>query len=504
VIVALAALAILAVWLEPDRQRQDRFVRTTMILMLSSFLLWWWLLLLSRLRWKVRLLGCGAAIAAVIAFGMLFEVRGVTGDLLPIFGLRGQPKESQAIGGQASVPGTTTTADAPETTPTPHDFPQFMGPARNCTSPGPDLAREWTASPPTELWRRPVGPAWSGFAIVGQVAVTQEQRGAEETVSAYDLRTGQPLWAHADKAHYSTTIAGEGPRATPTIHDGRVYALGATGRMNCLDLASGKSLWTANVILHHRTKVPDWGLCSSPLIESNLVVIHPGGGTPTLAAYDRLTGEPAWTGGKDSSSYGSPLLATLAGRRQILSFNNSSISAHDPANGDVLWTHPWDGKQPKVALPVLLPGDRVLFSSGYGVGSELLAITRSDDAQWSANRLWKTLKMKAKFTNLIHHDGHLYGLDDGIMACVEVASGQQQWKDGRYGHGQIIQRGGLVIVMCENGEVALIEPAPDALRELGRFTALTDKTWNPPALAGDLLLVRNHKETVCYRLPVTR
>lgn len=508
VILALGTLLLALVWSDPDLQRQNKHVGTLVIGFFTGLLLLLWFVFFSRLAPRTRLLGGVAVVACVMTlagvFRAMFEIRGFTGDFLPIIEPRAQPRDSERIASQQPLP-TAGSVDTPlPIQATTNDFPQFMGPHRNCTADGPPLAREWSARPPRELWRRPVGPAWSGFVVVGNIAVTQEQRGDEETVIAYDLLTGRPLWSHADKAHYSTTIAGEGPRATPAIVEGRVYTLGATGKLNCLDLATGRSIWSVNVVLHHKTSVPEWGLASSPLVVSNLVIVNPGKGAPALAAHDRATGEFVWRGGTDGSSYGSPFFATLAGTPQILSFNNASISAHDPATGAVLWTHPWDARQPKVALPLLVPGDRVLFSSGYGVGAELLEVKRDDNGKLSAARLWKTLKLKAKFANLVFKDGHVYGLDDGIMACLDAATGEQKWKDGRHGHGQIILRGDLLIVMCETGDVVLMEPAPDRLRELARFTAFTDKTWNPPALAGDLLLIRNHKEAACYRLPLAR
>ena len=152
----------------------------------------------------------------------------------------------------------------------------------------------------------------------------------------------------------------------------------------------------------------------------------------------------------------------------------------------------------------MLEGDRVLVSSGYGVGSELLHIQPDDTGMFRAERLWKTNRLKAKFNNLVTRDGYVYGLDDGILACLEIATGDLKWKDGRYGHGQFILVRDVLLVTAENGQVALIDPVPTERRELTRFQALEGKTWNPPALAYDLLLVRNDQEAACYRLPVSQ
>lgn len=503
VILSLAVVLLLVTWSNDNLQRQDRFLRTILVGILSAGLLLGWVLFLSRMAWRIRLVIFGGVVLLAIVAKWAFVIRGVSGDLIPIIGLRGQSKESQALATTPVVPAAVTSTSAIDTTPTPLDFPQFAGPNRDCSVQGPALARDWMAQPPQEIWRVPVGPAWSGFAIVGQVAVTQEQRGEQELVIAYDLRSGKPLWSHADAGRYSTTIAGEGPRATPTIHDGRVYALGATGRLNSLELASGKLIWSAEISPGIQSKDLEWGMSSSPLVLDGQVIVAPFRKNVPLAAYAIEDGEPLWSAEGDGASYGSPYLATLAGVPQLLSFNKASVTAHQPGDGKLLWKHPWKSGNPHVALPVVLDGGRVFFSCGYGVGGELLEVKAAGDGL-SVSRVWKSLRMKAKFTNVIHQDGSIYGLDDGIMACIDAATGDLRWKDGRYGHGQILLRNGLLVVMCENGDVALVEPSPGELKELGRFTALRDKTWNPHALSGDLLLVRNHKEAACFRLPLAR
>ncbi len=369
---------------------------------------------------------------------------------------------------------------------------------------GPRLARDWKLQPPQLIWRRPVGTAWSGFAVVGNFAVTQEQHGEDELVVGYDLSSGKLLWSHAGNAHYNTTIAGEGPRATPTIVSNRVYALGATGILNCLDLVTGKLIWAKDIIKDNHSRVNGWGMSGSPLIFDKLVVVSAGGPNDrSLVAYEAATGDLIWGGGSDGAGYSSPLPAILAGVAQIVIFNSSGIAAHETSGGKILWEYPWSKENPHVAVPVILPGDRVLVSSGYGIGSELLQV-KKEEGKWSATKLWKSIRLKAKFTNVVYHSGFIYGLDDGILACLDATTGNQKWKDGRYGHGQVILTRDVLLVMAENGDVVLVDPIPEEHRELARFSALNGKTWNPPALAGELLLVRNDKEAACYRLPVAK
>jgi outer membrane protein assembly factor BamB len=353
------------------------------------------------------------------------------------------------------------------------------------------------------VWRQVVGPAWSSFAVEGDIAVTQEQRAGDELVVAYDLPTGRPLWSHADKARYETVVAGVGPRATPTIAGGRVYAQGATGILNALELRTGRLLWSHATVGENGASEPTWGKSGSPLVVGGRVVVSVGGTEGrSLVAYDARSGEKAWAGGHDGASYSSPLLVTLAGRPQIVIFNQGSVAGHDPDTGALLWEHPWPSEQPNVAQPLPLGGDRLLFSAGYGVGSKVFAIASDGSTGLHATLEWESPRLKSKFANLVFHDGFVYGLDDGVLTCLDPATGERRFKGGRYGHGQILLVGGLLLVQTEEGEAVLLEPSPDGARELARFPLLDGKMWNPPALVGSRLLVRNDREAALYELPL--
>ena len=498
-IVVLAAVAVIGIRLWPGISFQQRNIAVAQVVIVSVLLELVWLLFPSRLRWSVRLAVFGGVVGAIAVTYWLFPIRGVTGDLLPIFEWRWKQSTAQVLPASQPAPAAAPAKLVVQTT---NDFPQFLGPDRNCTVVGPTLARDWKAQPPLELWRHPVGAAWSGFAVQGNVSVTQEQRGEEELVVAYDLLSGKVLWSHADAAHYNTVIAGEGPRATPTIRSNRVFTLGATGILNCLDLETGERVWTKDIIKDNNAKVNGWGMSGSPLLLDQVVVVSAGGPDGrSLVAYEAATGAFVWGGGNGGTDYSSPMLTTLADVRQILIFN-SKVTAHDAASGKVLWEYPWPGGHPHVAMPVILPGDHVLVSSGYGTGSELLQIKKDAEGKWSAARIWKSIRLKAKFTNVVYRDGFIYGLDDGILVCLDATDGALKWKEGRYGHGQVILSGSLLLVSAESGDIVLVEPVPQDHRELTRFTTLHGKTWNPPALADEFLLVRNDKEAACFRLPV--
>lgn len=498
-ILVLVLAAVVWVRAQTDWAFQRRNLVTLPILFVAAALLLGWWVFLSRARWRLRLGVTLGFILLVAAGAGLFRIRGVSGDLVPILEFRwAQP-------GVAPKPPSPTPTNLVSVVPERHaaseSFPQFYGPNRNGVLPGPRLETNWTKSPPTLTWRQRVGAAWSGFVIVDPLCLTQEQWGQDECVVARELATGRELWRHTDPARYHTTIAGEGPRATPTVVSNRVFTAGSTGILNCLDLATGRRLWTRNVVAESGGRVPEWGFASSPLVVDGLVIVHSGERAGKLLLAFRVeNGQPAWSAGTANPSYASPALATLAGVRQVLAFTQSVVSGHDPATGATLWEHAWGSGNAVCAAPVVVGENRVLFSSGYGRGSELFELSCEATGTLSARRLWKSIRMKSKFAHLFTREGCLFGLDDGMFACVDLRDGSQRWKEGRYGHGQGLRVADLYLLMAESGELVLLRPTPDAPNEIARFQVFGAKTWNPLALAGDLLLVRNDQEAACLKL----
>lgn len=500
-VILIAAVVTWGVLLFVPHKSQQHFnlnVARIVLFTLGALLIW--LFALSRMRWSRRFLGLGIFVVFIGLLAAMFRIHGVDGNLVPIIEPRWARRQLSSP--TPSPAPTNQTNLAPQALAGAADFPQFLGPDRNGILAGPKLATNWTTQPPKLLWRQPVGAAWSGFAVSGRLAITQEQRGENELVVAYDLESGRPVWSHADATRYFTTLAGEGPRATPTIASGRVFAQGATGRLNCLDLTTGRMIWTKDILQEHGGKLPDWGVSGSPLVYDDLVIANPGGReNQSVIACAAADGKVRWTSGKHGESYSSPVLRTIDGVKQVLLFDNSLVG-YDAQSGTQLWNFRWPGGHPHVAVPIFVDSADVILSSGYGTGSGRLTLARSADGKWTAKQVWRTNRLKAKFTNPILHQGHVYGLDDGIMACLDAKTGDLKWKDGKYGHGQALLVAGLLLVMAESGDVVLVDPKPEALHELTRFQALTEKTWNPPALAGEFLLVRNDKEAACFRLPV--
>ena len=485
----IVVLALLLIWLPESPHRQQQVMRTMGISILAVILALLWLLFASRLAWGQRLRYFGGIVFA-IALGIgFFRIKGLSGDFVPVLEWRWNAEDEAAV----AEGGDATALDA-------RDWPQFLGPERDNRLRGVHLERDWTRRPPREIWRRPVGTAWSSFAIAGGRAVTQEQHGPEEQVVCYDLATGRKLWQHADSTRYESAVAGIGPRATPAIAGDRVFTLGATGILNCLDLATGAQIWSRDILADNRAEANVWGISCSPLVLDTLVVVSAGGPDErSLVAYHRQTGAFVWGGGTDRAGYSSPRLVTLAGRKQILIFNSHSVVAHDPHSGDPLWRQPWDQVQ-CVANPLPLPGNRVLVSTGYGIGARLFQVNAAPGGGLTSDIVWKSPRLKAKFANMVHRDGFVYGLDDGVLVCLDPHDGKRRWKRGRYGHGQLILIGDVLLIMSESGDVVLVEAQPDRHVELARMTAFAGKTWNPPSFAAPYLLVRTDSEAVCYEL----
>jgi len=494
---------------------QSQALKTISSLVIAFVLLLAWALFFARLSKRTRLIILGCLSGSIAVFFGCFQFSQFSGNVVPIFEWRWADYKLPTITDQTNAKS----SDQPKTRPLVSlSFPQFLGPTRNCKIPGQELATDWALAPPMELWRQPIGAAWSGFTIVGHRAVTQEQRGENEAAVCYELETGNVLWITQNTGHYNTAIAGEGPRATPTIHESKVYTLGSTGTLNCIELTTGKVIWQRNIATdaehspqetldqighsENRNKAKEWGYSSSPLVTDNKVIVSAGGKDgKSLFAYNTLTGEIIWSGGNSRAGYSSAILVNLNDKKQILIFNQDGLAAHSPLNGEVLLSFQWISSAAHVSVPLLLPENRVLLSMGYSNGSKLIQVSETE-GNYSAKVLWHSRRMKAKFTNLIFHNNHVFGLDDGIFSCIDIEKGRRKWKDGRYGHGQILLRNNHILVMAENGEVVMIEANPEKHSELTRFSALDGKTWNPPALAGEYLLVRNHREAACYKLPL--
>ena len=352
------------------------------------------------------------------------------------------------------------------------------------------------------MWRQPVGGGYASFVVSGGRAFTIEQRRNQEVVAAYDVQTGRELWTNAWTANFQESMGGDGPRATPTYHDGRIYALGAEGELRVLDAANGTLVWRRNILTDNNASNLSWGMSASPLIVDDKVVVLPGGTRDnSVAAYDKQTGAPVWKALSDEAAYTSPMLATIGGVRQILVVSAARAMGLGVENGALLWQYPWStfsGINVAQPIPFTHNGrDRIFLSAGYGHGAAVFELVR-DGGRFQAKTIWENQRMKNKFTSSVLHKGHIYGLDESILASVNAETGEQNWKGGRYGYGQIMLAGDHLIVLTEDGDVVLVSATPARHEELARFSAIEGKTWNHPVIADGTLLVRNIREMAAF------
>jgi outer membrane protein assembly factor BamB len=447
-----------------------------------------------------------AAICLIWGAFLLFGADGLGGDFQPTLRWRWQPTGEEVYQAELKQKGETAAPVLDQSVSIhPGDWPGFRGPNRDGDVSGVRLATDWNAAPPRLVWQRRIGPAWSSMAVVGDRLFTQEQVGDSENVVCLDAATGRTAWSHQDAARHEDAQSGPGPRATPTLADGRLFALGATGILNCLDAVSGERQWSRNIADDAGAKKPMWGFSSSPLIVGDLVIVFVGGDSEkTLLAYKTDSGRPAWTAPAGKVSYSSPQLASLDGAAQILFESDQGLSSFDPFSGAVLWKQPTPAGPPGLpqsVQPRVVGKNGVLFDAGPKVGLFRIELSHEDEA-WTPTERWVSRQMKPAFNDFVVHDNALYGFDGRILSCIDLETGQRRWKEGRYGSGQLLLLGDqpLLLVLTDTGEVVLVAANPEKRQELGRFQAIEGKTWNHPVIAHGRLYVRNADEIACYEL----
>ena len=429
-------------------------------------------------------------------FWTLLRTDGMSGSARHDFAWRWAETAEERLLAQASD-DPTPLPSTPAAVETEADWPGFRGPDRDGIIRGVRIETDWSKSPPVELWRRPIGPGVSSFAVTGDFIYTQEQRGEDEVVACYNATTGEPVWRHRDAVRFWDSHAGAGPRSTPTLRDGRVYTFGATGILNVLDAGNGAVVWSRNAASDTDAKVPGWGFASSPLVVDDVVIVAVAG---TLVAYDLATGDSRWSGAAGRDGYSSPHLLTIDGVAQILLMSEAGATSVAPADGKLLWEHAWPPRS-RIVQPALTADGDVLISAGEGTGIRRIAVAHGPDG-WTTEERWTSIRLKPYHNDFVVHEGHAFGFDGSILACIDVEDGTRKWKGGRYGHGQLVllPDQDLLLVLSEQGELALVAAAPDGFKELARFPAIEGKTWNHPVLVGDVLLVRNAEEMAAFRL----
>ena len=380
----------------------------------------------------------------------------------------------------------------------------FRGPNRNGIYTQKSVLTNWPAEGLKPLWKQPCGSGYASFCIANGLAVTIEQRREKEAIVAYDENTGSEVWKFDYNAQFDEPLGGEGPRATPSYDNGNIYSLGAMGDLFCLNAQTGNLIWQTQILRDNQADLLTYGMAGSPLIVDDKLIVCAGGTNgKSVVAYNKTNGAAVWKSLNDPAAYCAPMLVELAGQRQLLIMTGERAVGLIPETGELLWSFPWTVNQfnRQIAQPVLLGTNRFMISAGYGTGCVAVEVQKTGD-KFTAEQAWRNKNLKNKFTSSIFWQGHIYGLDEDILTCLDAETGARKWKDGRYGYGQIVLASGHLIVLCGDGQLALVKTNPEQHEELARFQAITGKTWNHPAISDGKLFIRNLVEMACFDISV--
>ncbi len=375
------------------------------------------------------------------------------------------------------------------------EWPRFRGPAADGVSAETKLAAAWPEQGPAVLWRASLGSGYSGLSVAGGRVYTMFGSGDSEFVVALGAADGKEVWRfRIDKLWRDRQ--GDGPRSTPTLHDGTLYAVSAGGRLVALDAKDGRSLWQRELREDFGARIPRWGFSASPVIEGKLLLLEVGGPGALIVGLDRKSGREVWRAGDGKAGYSTPLVATLGGVRQAVFFSAKGIVAVSPSDGALLWTRPWETSwDVNAAMPVQVSPETLFISSGYDVGAALLRV-RAGEGKIQVEEVWRNREMKNQFSSSVLHAGQLYGFDDRTLKCIDVATGELRWRARDFGHGSLIRAGRRLFVLGDNGLLALVEATPEEYREKGRMRPFDGKTWTAPALAGGRLYLRDENAVI--------
>ena len=570
-IVALVLIAGLVCRFIYREDIMNQVISTWIVGLAGALLTGIWWLFLSRLPWRTRGLGVVAVLAVAAAASLLLRYEGLGGDFNPQFSYRfadrpvletpatsmtapaspsieaptPQPRASEDVPAEdeTSEPPTAApeaTSEEPEppstdqsstdqsstepddavavaqSAPAERGWLQFRGPNRDGRAPGETVRINWQENPPEALWRRPVGPAWSSFVLWRDLVITQEQRDDREAVTAYRASDGEPVWIHLDPAaaRHETFLGGIGPRATPTLADGGLFTLGATGVLNRLDPQTGTVTWSRDMAADAGTEQLEFGFAGSPLVHDGLVIVNPGlnvplDGEPSLydgkpdgavIAYDAESGDIVWRSSRRKAGYTAPRLETIDGVPQVLVYMAWGLASHDPRSGAELWWHDFKNPYGTNSVQPILTGEGHVFISTEATGSALLDPRREGET-WTVDLRWqRDNRFKLRFNGGVLDGDTVYGLDGGILSAFDVVEGKRLWKKGRYRFGQLLLLDNVLLVAAEDGDVVAVDASRDGMEELSRFHAVDGRCWNHPAVFEGRLYVRSDQEMAAFDL----
>jgi outer membrane protein assembly factor BamB len=385
------------------------------------------------------------------------------------------------------------------------DWPQWCGQRRDGVTTAPDLLVSWPEAGPTERWRVKGGDGYSSFALTRDTAYSMVAlAGNDEAVMAWRLDSGKVRWRHVYDRGRSFDY--RGPRATPTLAGGLLYTVSAAGQLMCLKADTGEPHWQVDLVREVQGQPPPWGFAFSPLVEDGLVYTMPGGqNEQCLAAFDAQTGKLAWASQNDPAGYSSPILLTVAGVRQVVFFTGRRLLGVTPKKGELLWEYPWPtSNEITVTTPMAIRGRQgkreegyLFISSGYDKGCALVRVAEQD-GRFTARRVYESSELCCQFGTPVLHRDHLYALDQKRdLTCLDVRTGAVRWRKRGFERGTLIRVDDRLVVLGENGRLALVECDPKGYRQTASARVLKRPCWTLPVLADGMLLVRDQNDVVC-------
>jgi outer membrane protein assembly factor BamB len=375
------------------------------------------------------------------------------------------------------------------------DWTQWRGPNRDGRSAETGLLKAWPAQGPPLAWRTTgAGIGYSSFAASGGRLYTLGGREQREFVIAFDSSTGKRVWETPIGALFSND-RGDGPRSTPTIDGDRLFALGGSGALVCLDAKTGKPIWTKNLMRDFGGSNIYWGLSESPLVVNDRVLVQAGGRNAAIVALDKTSGEAFWRRHSDEAGYSSAVLAQVGGTQQAIFFTAHRALGVSIRDGRELWSYDRvSNSTANVATPVVA-GNRVFLSSDYGTGAALLELSPS-----GAREVYFTPEMRNHHSTSVLVGDHLYGFSGSILMAMKLADGTVAWRDRSVGKGSLIYADERLYLYSENGVVGLAEPTPAGYREHGRFRVQSGSlpSWSHPIISNGKLILREQDNVYAY------
>jgi len=385
-------------------------------------------------------------------------------------------------------------------------WPQWGGPGRDFLADSKGLAESWPATGPRQLWKRPLGEGYSCLLFQDNVIYTMYGRPGQEVVLAADASTGKTLWEYATAITFRSDAPdmGNGPHASGLVAGSRLFTVGVTGRLQCLDRMTGKVLWTQMLWSDHQGSRLVYGYASSPLPYRDLLVVPVGGDGRAMAAFRQADGSLAWIKNQAGNAYSSPVLINVDGLDQVVQLMQKSVFAVNPLNGDLQWHSSHEaGYGLNVATPVWTPGNLLFVSSAYGGGSRMLELRRDGNAV-KVRELWHSPKLRIHHGNAVRL-GEMLIFSNGDfgpapLTGIDAKTGSIHWQDRQFPKSTLVAADGKILILDQDGNLALAKASLQGLQVVSKTSLLTNLSWTPPTLVGTTLFLRDRNTMMAVDL----